>query len=592
MIISNLKIENILSIKEAEIQFDKTGLVLLEGYNYDDNRGNGSGKTAIFNALSFALFDKVPRKITKTEILRNGTKSGSVQCDMLVGTDTYSIKRCRPTKVEYFKNGSRIDIRQEEFEQKIGLTYDQFLITMYTAQGAYDKRFVSLNDSKKKEFILELMNLDKFNSYYKECRDRIKAIDSDNYMNNVKLQGLKSNMQIYKDSLEDEDGINEIISSNNKKIEELQYTITKLSGIKRPDTGRYEQVRERARTERGKIDGARREHSRLTSDLINLERKKQPLTEINPDNECPNCKEPLFTVGKKLLKSDVIEELKNTRIEYNKDIDEKIEVLFKEINTITLNIAKKTKDIDDLLLMLDKKQQDESAEFISASTSIADISINMGSLKRSNSLQQAKMENNKEKKTKIYEILQNAKVISDEINNNNKEKIMISAVGNVFAPTGAPAHIMEDFVNNFNDLIQDNISAIWGNASYSLQTYKVNKDKNVTAKFSESLIINSKERSIGSLSGGEYRSLSLAADFAILDVLKKQFGIVLNPIILDEPFDGLDSIGRETVIELLDRISKDKQIWVIDHASEAKTLFPKIVKVEKRSGISIVSDVL
>ena len=103
-------------------------------------------------------------------------------------------------------------------------------------------------------------------------------------------------------------------------------------------------------------------------------------------------------------------------------------------------------------------------------------------------------------------------------------------------------------------------------------------------------MINGKSTSIGSLSGGELRALSLATDFAIVDVLSSKFSLDLNPIILDEPFNGLDSAGKEMVIELLETISNEKEIWVVDHASEAKSLFNRTIRVEKRNGISKILD--
>jgi DNA repair exonuclease SbcCD ATPase subunit len=60
----------------------------------------------------------------------------------------------------------------------------------------------------------------------------------------------------------------------------------------------------------------------------------------------------------------------------------------------------------------------------------------------------------------------------------------------------------------------------------------------------------------------------------------------LNPIILDEPFDGLCSVGQEIVIELLEQLAKSRQIFVVSHASEAKTLFSKVIRVELRNDIS------
>jgi DNA repair exonuclease SbcCD ATPase subunit len=126
------------------------------------------------------------------------------------------------------------------------------------------------------------------------------------------------------------------------------------------------------------------------------------------------------------------------------------------------------------------------------------------------------------------------------------------------------------------------------NASYSLQSYKENKSGDIKAKFSDKLTIQGVERSIGSLSGGELRCLSLAVDFAVIDVVESTFGISINPIILDEPFEGLDSLNRERVIEILETLSAERQIWIVDHASEAKSMFSTVVKVEKKDGVSLI----
>ena len=119
MRILSLEVSNILSIETASISFQDNGLILVEGYNYDTGRANGAGKTAIFNCLAFALYDKIPRKITASEILRRGSKSGSTTVSVLCGEDVWEVKRSRPKGVQFSKNGTQQDITQEEFELKI-----------------------------------------------------------------------------------------------------------------------------------------------------------------------------------------------------------------------------------------------------------------------------------------------------------------------------------------------------------------------------------------------------------------------------------------------------------------------------------------
>src|SRR5208283_1032835 len=103
MKILSVKISNILSIEDAYVEFDDSGLMLVRGWNYDVDRANGAGKTAIFNAIAFALYDKLPRKITATEILRRGSKSGYVEVRVECGGDEYTIRRSRPKGVSFSK---------------------------------------------------------------------------------------------------------------------------------------------------------------------------------------------------------------------------------------------------------------------------------------------------------------------------------------------------------------------------------------------------------------------------------------------------------------------------------------------------------
>ena len=125
MIVKELEAENILSIGHISISFGKSGLVLLDGWNHDDNSHNGAGKTSIFNSLAFAIYGKLPRKVTASEILRKGCKSGFARAVISIGKDEFDIKRNRPNGLLVSKNGQICpDMSQEQLEALISLTYD------------------------------------------------------------------------------------------------------------------------------------------------------------------------------------------------------------------------------------------------------------------------------------------------------------------------------------------------------------------------------------------------------------------------------------------------------------------------------------
>jgi DNA repair exonuclease SbcCD ATPase subunit len=196
------------------------------------------------------------------------------------------------------------------------------------------------------------------------------------------------------------------------------------------------------------------------------------------------------------------------------------------------------------------------------------------------------IEKNTQLQHKITEADNNILVSQHRVDELDKDIELYETISGLFGTTGAPAYVLDSAVDVFNEKVGAYASLIWPNASYTLQSFKENKSGDVKAKFSEKLVINGKDRSIGALSGGEHRCLSLAVDFAVIDVLETMFGISMNPIMLDEPFNDLDASNRERVLELLDKISTNRQILVIDHASEAKAMFSNTIRVEKRSGIS------
>lgn len=587
MIITNLEIKNILSIKKASLSFGTNGLILVEGYNHDDNRGNGSGKSAIFNAMSFALYDKLPRKITKSDILHKGTKSGFASCDVLVNGHKYTVKRYRPTNVEFFKDEKKIDIRQEEFESTIGLTYTQFLITMYTAQGEYNNRFMMLNDSKKKEFILDLMNFSAFDAYHKYSNESVKVLKQKEHMLESEINVIEHKIDTLMSSTKDAASIEKDININNDKVSRLQESLSELSSIKKPVIDKYDAIKIKIAEEISKIDTARNNRTKLLSEISSLENSKKTVGHI-PSTHCPSCKDELFTLNGKLVKLTDIEELNSQCDAYNSKVDESISHKREMISKLDSDISNADK-IMALSRKIDEQLKNDTREYDEACISINSINNEISYISKFNNVLIEQLKNSDKVTNDIISMRYKIDDLSSKLSNIRDDISVVSTVSNMFSSTGAPAHIMDDFVSNFNDMVQDNISLIWGNASYRLNTYKVGSNNKVTAKFSESLILNSKETSIGSLSGGESRSLSLAIDFTILNILEKYFSMSLNPIILDEPFDGLDSIGREIVIEFLQNISENKQILVIDHASEAKTMFSKIIKIEKKKGVSAVT---
>jgi DNA repair exonuclease SbcCD ATPase subunit len=569
MKIKSLKIKNILSIEEANVEFGESGLVLVEGFDYDTGRANGAGKSAIFNALSFALYDKVPRKITKSEIMRKGAKQASA--DVVVSTNggTFRVVRTRPVAVEFYKDDEKLDISQEEFESKIGINYDQFLTTMYNAQDSQD-RFVFLNDRGKKEFLLKIMNLGDFNQYKKHITNKVNDLSTQKKILETKLEGFKNSVAIYKKQIVDPQDIKSKITQLDSDIDFYNNKIKSLAAVSQPDVSKYADIEVKVGQEMQKINNSKFMLQRLRTHYDSV-------SNLKPDTNCPSCNVELIITDKDVHVCD------------NSSKEETLKDLAKQINELESVVVKEA-EYNNVKNKLTLKKQEEFKDYNAAQASLGEYKNSVNFKIREKETLETQLIKNEDVKKSINDIVSQAQAAKTQIANIDKEVELLETVGKFFDPTGAPAYIMDSVVDSFNDSVTDYINHIWPNASYSLQTYKENKDKTITSKFSEILMINGKATSIGSLSGGELRALSLAIDFAMVDILSGKFSIDLNPIILDEPFNGLDTAGKELVIELLEKLGNEKEIWVVDHASEAKSLFSRTVRVEKRNGTSQIMD--
>lgn len=578
MRVLSLEIENILSIEKAAIKFEDSGLVLVEGWNYDTQRANGAGKTALFNCMSFGLYDQLPRKITKSEILKRGCNSGFVRCSVLCGEDIWTVQRSRPKGVEFSKNGVRQDITQEEFQSYIRLSYEQFLLTIYVPQANSGKasRFLAVPDSDKKEFILQLLNLDNFKAAKSSTDQSIKLSEAAINLDTGKLNTARSRIEAYEESLIDTASVEKSIQELTLSIQHLEKDLLTHSNVPKPDLSKYNKVEEDIRTKQSEIAQAKAKRSLLHDRYREL---NVMIRDYDADIACGECGSSLDTPDARATHASHQEKIKQKVIDTKRQIDDTDLIIAKE-NAIK-DLANKLRD----------KKAKESTDYHAAASAMQEIKsfIRQDQITLQNL--SLKLSNNAELLSKIDSLNLQIAQYSETIATSRRNLELYKAVAAIYSPTGAQAYVLDSVVDSFNEVIQKYIDIMSPNMSYILNSFKENAKGDVVAKFSETLTKGGQAVSVGSLSGGEEKGLSLCVDFALLEVLETQFGMTLNPIILDEPFDGLDAAGREIVIDLLETLARTRQIFVVDHASEAKALFTKSIMVELRNDTSTISEV-
>jgi len=576
MRILSAEIKNLFSIRDIKLSFDDAGLILLNGLNHDDrDRSNGSGKTNMLLSISYGIYGKFPKDVNIDEVIRIGEEKGYVIISLKIGEDIWTVKRERPKKETYWLNGIIKIISQEEFENAIGLSYSHYLISLYFAQGNIG-RFLTLSDTDKKTFLLHLKNLDKFGLCKKECFKEMKANEEKERQVELKVESIKGQLKAYTEQLVlfDRKKILKQIEDANSIIEKNKTEIEGLSLVRAPDLIKLEDLKNKTLEKLNLICKIKGELSILKKQKSDFEKK------INNVIPCPHCAKDIVIVGNTLNKLDG-----NLRELLEKETFD----LVGHIAFLEHSVSEEPKiiEIHNKIKEGIKKEQKEYDEAKSRCLFLqAIIDRNLDEISRLTEKSKDTEKLREKIEVLINKDLEEQKEVIDDI---KSEKILLSAIGDMFSSTGIPSYVLDGIIDNLNAMINKYISLIWSNASYTIRTYKENNKGEVSTKFSYLLSINGRERTLGSLSGGEARSFSLAVDFAIMDLLSSEYGSILSPVILDEPFDGLDSIGKQEVISVLKKVSIDRQIVIVDHTEEFKLLFDKVWTVERKNDISVLT---
>ncbi len=99
-----IELQNIMTIGEARLEFDETGILSLVGYN-------DSGKSAILFALDTFLYDS--HKRDQTDMITDGEESSGIGLEFDDGVEINKYKsRSKPTVWEMIKNGQLVYTNQ------------------------------------------------------------------------------------------------------------------------------------------------------------------------------------------------------------------------------------------------------------------------------------------------------------------------------------------------------------------------------------------------------------------------------------------------------------------------------------------------
>ena len=174
--IKTLAVRNFMSVGNATqaVHFDRKDLTLVLGQNLDlggDDTGarNGTGKTTIINALSYALYGAALTNIKKDNLInKTNGKNMLVTIEFEKDGTDYRIERGRkPNTMAFYVGGQEQEITDEsqgdsretqaEIERMLGMSHDMF--KHIVALNTYTEPFLSLKANDQRTIIEQLLGI-------------------------------------------------------------------------------------------------------------------------------------------------------------------------------------------------------------------------------------------------------------------------------------------------------------------------------------------------------------------------------------------------------------------------------------------------
>jgi DNA repair exonuclease SbcCD ATPase subunit len=222
--LKNITVKNFLSVgnQTQAVDFDKEQLTLVLGANLDlggDDSGsrNGTGKTTIVNALSYALYGQALTNIKKENLINKTNGKGMlVTVEFEKNNMLYRIERGRkPNVMRLFVNDaqqksanddddSQGDSRETQRYIDTMLEMSHTMFKHLVALNTYTEPFLSMRAAEQREVIEQLLGITILSEKSEKLKLEVKSIKDTIQAETFKIESIKSandNVQKSIDSL-------------------------------------------------------------------------------------------------------------------------------------------------------------------------------------------------------------------------------------------------------------------------------------------------------------------------------------------------------------------------------------------------------
>lgn len=527
ILFKELTYKNFLSTGNNPIKIDlnKSRSTLIVGTN-------GTGKSTILDAISFALFNKPHRNVKRGGLVNSVNGKGcEVTIEFETAGHTWKVLRgIKPNNFEVYQDGNMIDQQtnvrdyQKFLEQNIlKLNHKSFHQIVVLGSSSFIP-FMQLKAWDRRDVIEDLLDIGVFSKMKTVLKTRNNIQKDLAKTNRIALNNQKDKIEYQKKHIIQLESINE--DAKQSYDEEIKDTQEKISSLKskldkyplglRGTLNSLRKVREGLNTEKGR-------HTHSMKELVG----KAKFFEVN--TACPTCTQEISEDLKTSMLTDVKTQARQTQedIDLNKTkYDETIKTL-DDVQTQISEMADISSEISthtDTMTKLVNKQVKE-VDVDGPVKELADMTYD------------------------LIDIQDNLTEAEDQVLYNNIAAEMLK-------DTGIRTKIIREYLPAMNALINK-----------YLQTLEFFVAFHLNENFEESIKSRHRDEFVyANFSEGEKMRIDLSLLFAWRQIAKMKNSTNTNLLILDETFDSsLDDEGTDNLMKILKTLEKGTNTFIISH---------------------------
>ena len=548
----------------TEVDFTESKTSLIIG-------SNGSGKSTILDALTFALFNKPFRKITKGQLINTiNEKECIVEIEFSVGKIEWKVVRgIKPNVFEIYKDDKILDQNsaandQQKWleEQVLKLNYKSFTQIVVLGSASFVP-FMQLTAPNRREVIEDLLDIKIFSVMGLMLRERIRG-------SNERLREFSIRNNLVEEKIDmQKTFIEELEASGKKDVSEKKNKLKEINGEINAYEGELQEMSDELNVLNKDVEmfsGSNKKLRKLGNLRGKLSQKVSTITEehkfFTDNTVCPTCTQSI----EESFRIDRINDAKSKAKELEKGykeleeairLEEERETQFKEFTKEASKLTHEISKTSTRISGLENQTRDIEQEIQTIAEQLKNRTSERNAL---------------DKLVGELEGLQKDQSKETERNSYNEFAHALMKDG------GVKSKIIKRYLPLMNQQINKYLQLMDFYINFSLdEEFKESVKSPIHDKFVYE-----------SFSEGEKMRIDLALLFTWREIARMKNSASTNLLILDEIFDSsLDGFGTEYFTKIIKYVVSDANVFVISHKTDDLIdQFDRVIKFDKLKGFS------